>query len=72
MLRLFNNKRNIAKIIEEIVEVNSETNLITRYCVIVERAACSLSDLLNIWIDPIKREKQRDWFTPEKLAYIFY
>ena len=72
MLRLFNNKRNIAKIIEEIIEVNPETNIITRYCVIVERAACSLTDLLNIWTDPAKNEEKRDWFTPEKLTYVFY
>lgn len=62
----------MAEIKEEIIEYNPHLLLITRYCVIVERAQYTIQDLLKIWTNEKLREKYHEWFTPEKLAFYYY
>ena len=39
----------LAQIKEELIEINPELELITSYCVIVEKASLTLHDLFKIW-----------------------
>ena len=64
--------KNMAEVKEEIIEYNLEMKLITRYCLIVERAQNTLQDLLNIWTTETLREQKFEWFTPEKLTFYYY
>jgi hypothetical protein len=65
----------VAEIKEELIEYNEEEGIITMYCVLVECAACTLQNVVDTWVDEKKdggREKKREWFTPEKLAFYFF
>ncbi|CDW89751.1 protein kinase domain containing protein [Stylonychia lemnae] len=56
----------IVEIKEEIIELDKQTNEVTRYCVVVERAKFSLYDLYSIKSDPQKQlEKSGLWFNKE-------
>ena len=61
----------IAEVKEEIIEFDKNSKLISRYCVVVEKAQRSLHDLLKIWRDPELSKKHLESYTPEKLAYFF-
>lgn len=56
-LNLLGNSNFVPQIKEEIIEYDKESNLITKYCVIVERALRTLMDLLFIWVDKFKSRK---------------
>eukprot|EP00347_Sterkiella_histriomuscorum_P007192 403349911 len=71
-LRLLQNPNFLAEIKEEIIEYDLQKSLISRYCVIVERASYTLYDLLMIWKNPVLREKYVEEYSPQKLAYYFY
>lgn len=62
----------MAEIKEEIIEINFDKQYINSYCVIVERAQHTLSDIIKTWLDPALRSKKQEKFSPEKLAYYFY
>jgi len=74
-LKLNNKRELMAEIKEEIIEYNEEKGIITRYCVLVECASCTLSNLLDMWNDKSpdgKRVKNRENYSPEKLGFYFY
>ena len=45
----------VCEVVEELVEFCSEGRKVKRYIQIVERARCTLEDLLHVWIDGDKR-----------------
>ena len=47
----------VTEIKEELIEFNAERNLITRYCVIIERAANTMADLRKIWTDDVRADQ---------------
>jgi serine/threonine protein kinase len=57
---------------EELIEYNETTGRIISYCVVVERATNSLSNILNVWSKPKERERMYEYYSEEKLASIFY
>ena len=62
----------MADIKEEIIEFNPKLGIITRYCVIIEQAQRTLSDLLKLWTMKEESDKRREWFSVEKLTFYFY
>ena len=57
------NSENIVKIEEELIEYNSKTLEILRYCVIQEKARTSLLDLmLDIWNNPVRSKAMKETF----------
>lgn len=55
-LKLLPYYKHMAEIKEEIIEYNPDLLMITRYCVIVERASNTLQDLLRIWNSKIESD----------------
>lgn len=48
-LKMLKNNEYMAQIKEEIIELNIQTKLITRYCVIEEKAQKTLGNVVDIW-----------------------
>ena len=71
-MRMLKNNDYIGKIKEEIIEFSANTNKITNFCVIVERAVNSLDKVISNWCSDKIEEKKRDYFNPEKLFYFFF
>eukprot|EP00347_Sterkiella_histriomuscorum_P016124 403354395 len=71
-LKILDNYNYIAQVKEEIIEIDTNTMQIQKYCVTVERARFTLEDLIQIWNDPQLSSKYFEFYSPEKLFYYFY
>eukprot|EP00347_Sterkiella_histriomuscorum_P014842 403359318 len=59
------------KILDEIVSINEQTKMIKQYVVIIERAECTLHDILLTWQDKSKSIENNERYHPLKLVYFF-
>lgn len=67
-----NKGQSLVEIKEELIEYNSEKNVIVSYAVVVGQAQHSLADLFKIWGDKQKSHQKREFYTQEKLAFYCY
>ena len=72
LIKLLADKRHVVDIYEEIIEVNSTTNQIENYMVIVEKAVNDLSSITSIWFDEDRNIEESEYFSNEKLFYFLF
>ena len=64
--------RYIVQIKEELIDIDTKQNRLSRFVTIVERAQQSLADLIKIWSDQQLSDQRREWFSPQKITlYMF-
>eukprot|EP00347_Sterkiella_histriomuscorum_P005149 403357708 len=69
--QLVGNSQMFPKILDEIVLINEQTKMIKQYVVIIERAECTLHDILITWQDKAKQIENNERYHPLKLVYFF-
>jgi hypothetical protein len=62
----------ICEIKEEIILFNKETSLIESLVTIIECAENDLNKESHIWLDSDKASRKIDFFSNEKLVYLFF
>eukprot|EP00347_Sterkiella_histriomuscorum_P020028 403339373 len=71
-LKLLGNPMYVAQVKEEVVLFDKQSNQVTQYLSVVERAQNSLHDLLKIWNDQEDSRKFVEYYNPHKLTYYFF
>jgi hypothetical protein len=62
----------VVEVLEEIIEFNEQEKSVLNYTVLVEKAQKNLSDYVKIWKNPRLSMEEQEYFSEEKLFYIFF